>query len=993
MKKRLSTYFSLLVMLSSFLIAPLTVLAETTSTTATTDSTQQTQTKSAKTKESTVEADVSESSSQLKTIVPESKVPVTSESTALKNTQTDQKQSSEATQSTDQQTRAPARTRRSAQGDIKKLDNVITNVALWDIGTGQYVTQKEGEYQLVQNLNYRFETKFDLSSYDGNLIDGDYFVFTIPEPFTVAGSTFELKDEKTSIVIGNVVVTSKGEGKGASIKITLKNLEEYLSKTGGTQVQGVKGTFYADFSTNEVTTGKTITYNSEETKNVITHKISVKEKSGSDYTELIGKENFAKINGVIHAEQWSSEALGKTGEYNHPFVVRANTRQASYNTISIHDFISENHAPSQFIPETLKIQWGYFNNQFTFVNDGELVFGKDYTVTWNSAYTDLVVTINNASTHVASNNKPAAYRMIYSTTAPANGTKIGNYVEVTANEQELTAAVGGSTKQILSERESKVTTGGTIQLETGYRITLYKQDADTGDLINGAEFEITSPSGGKETIKIEKDGVAQSKVYTAEEVTKGKFIIIETKAPQGYLIDSTPIEVNVGESGVIRTIKNTREKISIPVTKTWEDNNNQDGKRPDRITVNLLADGEQVATQEVTETDGWTYTFKDLPKFNEGKEIVYTIMENQVPDYNTEITGFDITNSYTPGKTSVSVTKKWEDSNNQDGKRPNSVQVQLVANGEKQGDAVELNAANNWTTTWNELDQKANGKDIAYAVEEVSVPGYTTTIDDTDKGNILLTNTYSPETREVKGTKTWEDNNNQDGKRPDRITVNLLADGAPVATQEVTETDGWTYTFKDLPKFKEGKEIVYTITENTVDNYVTKIDGFNITNTYKPGKISGTVTKHWEDNHNQARIRPDSIKIQLYANGSAQGQPVKLTEKGNWTYSWNELEALDDEGKTIQYTIKEVGVVNGYSATVTGENTGNLLITNTHTPVTPNKSTPTTPNKSNRQTVLGKILPKTGEQKATWVTIAGLVVLLIVGTVYFYQKRKIRNKK
>ena len=84
-------------MLSSFLIAPLTVLAETTSTTATTDSTQQTQTKSAKTKESTVEADVSESSSQLKTIVPESKVPVTSESTALKNTQTDQKQSSEAT--------------------------------------------------------------------------------------------------------------------------------------------------------------------------------------------------------------------------------------------------------------------------------------------------------------------------------------------------------------------------------------------------------------------------------------------------------------------------------------------------------------------------------------------------------------------------------------------------------------------------------------------------------------------------------------------------------------------------------------------------------------------------------------------------------------------------------------------------------------------------------------------------------------------------------
>ncbi|WP_257646468.1 MULTISPECIES: Cna B-type domain-containing protein [Streptococcus] len=38
----------------------------------------------------------------------------------------------------------------------------------------------------------------------------------------------------------------------------------------------------------------------------------------------------------------------------------------------------------------------------------------------------------------------------------------------------------------------------------------------------------------------------------------------------------------------------------------------------------------------------------------------------------------------------------------------------------------------------------------------------------------------------LSGTKTWDDNNNQDGKRPDSITVILLANGTKVASQEVT---------------------------------------------------------------------------------------------------------------------------------------------------------------------------------------------------------------
>lgn len=485
-----------------------------------------------------------------------------------------------------------------------------------------------------------------------------------------------------------------------------------------------------------------------------------------------------------------------------------------------------------------------------------------------------------------------------------------------------------------------------------------------------------------------------------DDITKSFYIFFATKPdkqiePGEILSNKVDIQI-AGENGetqkddseasvTVPPNNNGDQFIKISGTKTWNDANNQDGKRPDKITVNLLANGEQVATKAVTEADGWTYEFNDLPKFKDGNEIVYTVTENQVADYNTEVKGFNLTNSYTPGKTSVSVTKKWEDANNQDGKRPNSIQVQLLADGKKQGDVVELNAANNWTTTWNDLAQKANGKDIAYTIEEVKVPGYTTTVNDTDKGNILLTNTYTPETTEVKGTKTWNDANNQDGKRPDKITVNLLADGEQVATKEVTEADGWNYEFKDLPKFKDGQEIVYTVTENTVKDYTTKIKGYNITNTYNPGKISGTVTKRWEDANNQDGLRPDSIKIQLYANGKKQGQPVELTEKGHWTYSWKELDATDKDGKGIHYSIKEVDAVNGYAATITGENTGNLLITNTHTPTTPNK--PKTPTKPETPSTPGKYLPKTGEINAIWWTVVGALLISSIGGYLYFRKK------
>ena len=378
-------------------------------------------------------------------------------------------------------------------------------------------------------------------------------------------------------------------------------------------------------------------------------------------------------------------------------------------------------------------------------------------------------------------------------------------------------------------------------------------------------------------------------------------------------------------------ITNTHKPATTDITgtKTWNDSDNQDGKRPESITVNLLADGKITATKTVTAADNWTYSFTDLPKYANGEEITYTVSEDTVADYTTTYDGSNITNSYTPGKTSATVTKIWNDAENQDGKRPESITVSLLADGKETGKTVTLSVENNWKQTISDLPEKADGKAIEYIWTEETLPeGYELT-DNSKNGTVTtLTNTYAPETTSITGTKTWDDADNQDGKRPESIVVNLLANGEIAASQTVKadEAGNWTYTFKDLPKYANGKEITYTVTEEAVEGYETSVDGFNITNTYTTETTEVKGSKTWNDADNQDGKRPESITVRLLANGEEKdSQTVTADENGNWTYSFENLPKYE-AGKEIVYTVTEDAVAD-YTTEITGYD-----ITNSYAP-------------------------------------------------------------
>ncbi len=288
-------------------------------------------------------------------------------------------------------------------------------------------------------------------------------------------------------------------------------------------------------------------------------------------------------------------------------------------------------------------------------------------------------------------------------------------------------------------------------------------------------------------------------------------------------------------------------------------------------------------------------------------------------------------NIYTPAKTEVSVKKVWKDADNQDGKRPTSITVKLLADGQDTGKTLELTEANGWAGSFTDLDADKGGKAIAYTVIEITkVEGYISEVTGDATSGFTITNSYTPETIDITVTKNWNDADNQDGKRPDKITVNLLADGTKIDSKEVqAATDGtWSVEFTELAKFKDGKEIKYTVTEEAVAGYESSIDNFTITNSHDPEKINISGTKVWNDNNDQDGKRPTKITVQVLK-GEQVVAEMEVSAETDWKFEFKDLPKYE-KGKEITYELKEVSVEH-YTTEVT-EKDGKYTITNTHTP-------------------------------------------------------------
>lgn len=396
----------------------------------------------------------------------------------------------------------------------------------------------------------------------------------------------------------------------------------------------------------------------------------------------------------------------------------------------------------------------------------------------------------------------------------------------------------------------------------------------------------------------------------------------------------------ITQNGDNYTITNTHTPASSEffVTKIWKDNGNNDGMRPDEITVTAHGSDGRSYTEKLNANNQWSIMFSNLPKYADGKTIDYTLAEEVVPGYASSITrngkSFTLINTHVDETKNITITKAWNDENNQDGLRPKTITA--VVNG-SDGSArfVQLFEGQNWATNLNNLPKYKNGTEIQYTVKENAIPGYEAEIKQTGD-SYAITNSHTPAVVTVSAVKVWDDANNQDGIRPSLIQVTLTGSDGSVRNAAITKNDGWTYQFKNLPKYNNGTKIDYTLQEANSNPYTYEIVkgsdeySFTITNNYVPAVVNVPITTVWDDDDNRDGIRAKETAITLHGSNGKVYQRI-VTGKDDFATVFEDVPKFFDEGREVVYTVTQ-NEMNGYTANIANTDKYTFQITNTHEP-------------------------------------------------------------
>lgn len=353
-------------------------------------------------------------------------------------------------------------------------------------------------------------------------------------------------------------------------------------------------------------------------------------------------------------------------------------------------------------------------------------------------------------------------------------------------------------------------------------------------------------------------------------------------------------EISSGSGTITNTLKG---QIQVTGTKIWKDENRT--SRPSEITLTLYrwsdrsseVNWEKVTTANVpamtltwdkTNTNEWKYTYSNLPQFDSNGALYHYKVEETTPDhYRTEYKDAFGREIHNLGLVTVHVEKKWEAENSAQKEITvgiyRTTELTIPADSSKDGTGsskfigqVTLNSGNNWKWSGDSLlettfDQRAYGE-----AEEKPYLYYA---------------------RELKIGST----------------------GVPAGNAgRLVEADGYRYAVKEemIPSvLAAGKAVPDSMTTVITNTQLTDL----------------TVVKNWMDNNNQYRTRPDTpddLKLTLYRKAEGDTAFTELTdaeltgitvekiagtgtEANQWTYTWKNLPATDQNGKSYTYYVWE----------------------------------------------------------------------------------------
>lgn len=532
--------------------------------------------------------------------------------------------------------------------------------------------------------------------------------------------------------------------------------------------------------------------------------------------------------------------------------------------------------------------------------------------------------------------EPGTYTLT-ETEAPAGYTKADDIVfrVDTGTDGELQVRIQQSDGNYVAADDSLITMVDAYQ---PHRVAIAKNSLTDGITnIAGATMSVTGRTLDGKSVNsitwITKQGQSQQL-----DLQPGTYTLSETNPPAGYT-KADDITFSVGINGKI-TVDG---KIQTEGTLTMVDKPDTNGIFFSKTAV---GGGAELAGAEFNLTgstfegktiDPIPWTSGGTPKRLMLEDGVYTLTETKAPTGYEAVRPLTFTvregQVYIDGvlqsdrtirvedriaTTMVRVRKVWSDSNY--GDRPEKVTFHLLRNAKELTDkqyTVNVDNSSSWTHTWTDLPRyDENGERYNYTVDEEITQGlkdgtYRVSITKRpykDGAEYTVLNTREPDAISAKVTKTWNDNSDNDGKRPHKLTFHVwgtskqpkdptdLKQGYEDKTEQMivqdvnVSGDQQSWVFEGLPELNiYGKPYAYTVTEENVDGYTTsgcaadepdtaeakdkgcvftptvsstdKEKDFQVTNTHTPETTTLNVTKQWDDDSDSDNGRPNSLTI------------------------------------------------------------------------------------------------------------------------------------
>ena len=788
------------------------------------------------------------------------------------------------------------------------------------------IVLKNAVFEVTKPDGSKFEltTGADGTITSSPLVSGTY---KIKEKTAPAG--YQLNTDEYTLVVSptsNAIQTVKDEPIRTSVKAT----KQWVGPIGS----AVTVHLYAD----DVDTGKTVTLNAANNwEDTFTNLRKYKPGTTTEIKYTVKEDAIANYNGVVSGDMATGFTITNTN--TEKTTVKVTKTWVGTPAASVTIKLLADGAEKETVTLTATENWTHtFSNLPKYdENDGhEIVYTIDEVDIANyvkaitgSAATGFVVT----NTITGKLDIPVTKTWVGT---PASSVTIKLFADGTEKETVTLTATDNWTHTFTNLDKYANDGHGIVYTVDETPVAGYTKDisgtAATGFTVkntNTATINIpvtktwVGTAGTSATIKLLADGAEKETVTltAADNWTHTFSNLPKFDTTDGHEIVYTVDEVDVpnytkGISGTAATgftVTNTiTGKVSVPVTKVWV------GPQASSAKVTLFADGVEKDSVTLNAANGWAHTFTNLDKYNNGTEIVYTVTEEPIANYDSVVTGnaangFTVTNTNTE-KTAVDVTKTWV------GTPAASVTIKLFADGIEK-ETVTLTAADNWTHTFANLDKyAADGHEIVYTVDETPATDYIKAISGDAANGFTITNTITGKVN-IPVTKVWI------GPEAASAKVTLYADGVEKDSVTLNAANNWVHVFSNLDKYNNGTEIVYTVTEEPIANYDSAITGdvatgFTVTNT-NTEKVAVDVTKNW--------VGPatDSVTIKLLADG-AEVESAVITAAENWMHTFSNLPKYAADGHEIVYTVDEYDVPS-YVKAIEGTSTTGFTVTNTIT--------------------------------------------------------------